>query len=129
MEASALDLLSSIPAPAFNFRDAVFECAITRSVKLAPDWFVIRRLFERWQGRLNPIQLAAMVSRLSELAATTHRHMLRSEAAAVRRFMAALLLEARGVLPSADAATCAAMLRGVAQLRQSGKVGCALLLR
>jgi hypothetical protein len=93
-----------------------------RAICAAPDWFVVRRVFERWQGRLNPMQLAAMLCRLAELRATTHAHTLRSERTALRRFTAALLLEARGVLPSADAGTAAAMLRGMAQLSKAGKV-------
>ncbi len=116
------------PAAAFNFRDAPFECAVTRAVGAAPDWFVVRRLFERWQGRLNPVQLAAMLCRLAELSGAAGRHLLRSEAGALRRFVGALLLEARGALPAADAATGAAMLRGLALLQKGGKVGWLVLV-
>jgi hypothetical protein len=110
------------PPPSFNLRDRGFECSVTREAGAAPDWFVLRRVFERWQGRLNAIQLAAMVCRLGELSASTHARMLRSELGAFRRFVGALLLEGRGALPAADAGTVAATLAGLAQLRASGKV-------
>jgi len=91
-------------------------------MRIAPDWFALRRLVARHAWRMNIIHVAAAVSRTVALTCVPRRQLLRVERSALAGFVAFLgqLMEQRG--SALDARTAASLLYGLSRLKAAHNV-------
>ncbi len=111
------DLSSIQLQPHLNFRDPAFEAAIGRWIQEATEWPTLRRLFHRWQHRLNSAHISSFLNRLAALRASTHRSMLRTERAGFTQLCADVVQQAQQLAPSFSTVSLIALLQALVQLK------------
>jgi hypothetical protein len=102
--------------PGSGFQDPRLESAISRWVLEAPDWFTVRTLYLRWQGRLNVVNLAVMFHQLARLTNHQHRVMQPEERQAFELFCGQLTRQVQQRAATLDGRTAVGLLQSAALL-------------